>query len=197
MTSSIVSSPQWIRRRLLTISTAMVVFASLMLATSAVHAQVPDFALSASPAVLCVNPGINGASSISLQSVDGFVGTVNLAASTDPALTVSPIPSSETLAAGQTISFNITISTTTSTPLYTYYVRVSGISGGIFHETTVQLTVAAGCSVGGVVLPTTGIASTTSYLAYGLVIAGLVGIGGATLAIRVNRRKPTPKPATP
>lgn len=197
MTNSLGPRRQWTRRRLLTISTTMMVFASLMLADSAVHAQVPDFALSASPPVLCVNPGIDGASSISLQSVDGFVGTVNLAASVDPPVTISPIPSGETLAAGQTISFNITISTTTSTPLYTYYVRISGISGGIFHETTVQLTVAAGCSVGGVVLPTTGIAPTTSYLVYWLVIAGLVGVVGATLAIRGSSRKPAPKPVTP
>lgn len=188
------SNPIGTPRKLVTISTTLVIFASLILATSAVHAQTPDFALSASPTVLCVNPGIDGVSSISVQSVDGFVGTVDLAASVDPGITVSAIPTSETLAAGQTVSFSITISTTTSTPLYTYYVRISGISGGLFHETTVQLTVAAGCSVGGVVLPTTGIGAITSIFAYGLIVAGLVGVAGATLAIRVSHRRPALEP---
>lgn len=181
-------------RAFLTIPISLMILASLMLATSAVHAQGPDFALSASPPVLCVNPGINAVSSISVQSVSGFVGTVNLAASVDSPITISPIPSSETLAAGQTISFNITIYTTTSTPLYTYYVRVSGISGATFHEAVVQLTVAAGCSVGGVVVPTAGLTPVTSYLAYGVAIAGIVGIVGATLAIYVSHRKLSPNP---
>ena len=185
MTNSI-GSP----KRLVTISTTLVIFASLLLASSAVHAQSPDFALSSSPPVLCVNPGIDGVSSINVQSVDGFAGTVDIAASVDPSITISPIPSSETLAAGQTISFSITIYTTTSTPLYTYYVRISGISGGLFHETTVQLTVAAGCSVGGVIVPTAGLATASSYIVYGLVTAGLVGLVGATLAIRTSHRKP-------
>ena len=189
MTNSI-GSRQWIRRPPLTISTTMVIMASLILATSAVHAQAPDFALSTSPPVLCVNPGIDGVSSISVQSVDGFAGTVDLAASVDPSITISPIPSSETLAAGQTMSFSITISTTTSTPLYTYYVRISGISGGLFHETTVQVTVAAGCSVGGVIVPTAGLATMSSYIVYGLVTAGIVGLVGANLAIRISHRKP-------
>ncbi len=194
MTNSYSSAPRLIRKSFLTVSISLVILASMTLVASVAHAQSPDFALSAAPPILCVNPGIDAAASISVQSVDGFAGTVNLAASVDPPVTISPIPSSETLVAGQTTSFNITISTTTSTPLYTYYIRISGISGGIFHQTTVQLTVAAGCSVGGVVLPAAGLAPMTSYLAYGLVIAGLVGVVGATLAIRVSRRKPSPNP---
>jgi hypothetical protein len=178
----------------LTVSVSFVVLASLMLAASVAHAQNPDFALSPSPPVLCVNPGIDAISSISLQSVDSFTGTVNLAASVDSPVTISQIPSSETLAAGQTITFNITMYTTTSTPLYTYYVRVSGISGGIFHQATIQLTVAAGCSVGGIVAPAAGISPMNSYLGFGLAVAGLMGIVGATAAVYVTRRKPSPSP---
>ncbi len=188
------SSPRWIRNSVLTVSVSLVILASITLAASIAHAQNPDFALSASPPVLCVNPGINGVSSISVQSVDGFTGTVNIAASIDPSVTISPIPSSETLAAGQTITFNVTMYTTTSTPLYTYYLRVSGISNGVFHQTTVQLTVASGCSVGGVVVPAAGLAPMTSYIGYGLAIAGAIGVVGATLAVYVSRRKPSPTP---
>jgi hypothetical protein len=188
------SSLRWIRNSVLTVSVSLVILASITLAASIAHAQNPDFALSASPPVLCVNPGINGVSSISVQSVDGFTGTVNIAASIDPSVTLSPIPSSETLAAGQTITFSVTMYTTTSTPLYTYYLRVSGISNGVFHQTTVQLTVASGCSVGGVVVPAAGLAPMTSYIGYGLAIAGTIGVVGATLAVYVSRRKPSPTP---
>ena len=192
------TSSQWNRKSILTIPISVVILASLMMAIAVVHAQSPDFALTSSPSSLCVNPGINAVTSISVQSVNGFTGTVNLASSIDPAVsngpTVSSTPSSETLAAGQSVSFDLAISTTTSTPLYTYSISVSGISGGTFHQTTVLLTVAAGCSVGGVVLPTAGLAPTSSYIVPGLIIAGLVGVVGATLVIRVSSRKPSPNP---
>jgi hypothetical protein len=194
MTNSYTSTPRWIRKSVLTVSIPLVILASVTLAASIAHAQNPDFALSATPPVLCVNPGIDAVSSVSVQSVDGFVGTVNIAASIDSPVTISPIPSSETLAAGQTITFNVTMYTTTSTPLYTYYLRVSGISNGVFHETSVQLTVASGCSVGGVIVPAAGLAPTTSYVGYGLAIAGAIGLVGATLAVYVSHRKPSPTP---
>jgi hypothetical protein len=172
------------------------VLASLMLAATVVHAQSPDFAISATPSNLCVNPGVNAVTVITIQSVDGYAGTINLASSVDPTVsngpTLSAIASSETLAAGQSVSFNLAVTTTTSTPLYTYSITVSGLSGSTFHQTIVQLTVSAGCSVGGVVLPTAGLAPTSSYLVVGLVIAGLVGIVGATVAIYVSRRKTIP-----
>jgi len=184
------------QRNMLTVSTSLVALAFLMMATTIVHAQSPDFALTSTPSSLCVNPGVNAVAAITVQSVDGFAGTVNLASNVDPTVNnapaLSPIPSSETLVAGQSVSFNLAISTSTSTPLYTYTIHVSGLSGAVFHQATVQLTVAAGCSVGGVVLPTAGLAPTSSYLVFGLVIAGLVGIVGATVAIHVSRRKPSP-----
>ena len=198
MPHSYIPNGRWNQRSIFTIPITVMILSSIMIATAIVHAQSPDFALNATPSNLCVNPGVNGAAVITVQSVDGFAGTVNLASSVDPSVnngpTLSPIPSSETLAPGQSVSFDLAISTTTSTPLYTYSIRVSGLSGATFHQTTVLLTVAAGCSVGGVVLPTVGLAPTTSYMVYGLIIAGLVGIVGATLAIRRSRRKPIPNP---
>src|SRR5437660_12769349 len=192
------ASSQWNKRRFLTIPALLVVLTSLILSTTAVHAQFPDFALSSTPSNLCVNPGVNGAAVISVQSVDNFAGSVNLAGSVDPTVnngpTISQIPSSETLAAGRTVSFDLSISTSPSTPVYTYSIRISGLSGGTYHETTVQVTVAAGCSVGGVVLPTVGLAATTSYVVYGLSIAGLVVIVGAALAPRLRGREHTPRP---
>lgn len=185
------------RRNLVIIPVAIMFLASMLLSISAVHAQSPDFNISATPSVLCANPGINAASTVSLQSVGNYAGTVNLGVNVSPTMsngpTLSSTPSSETLAAGQTSSFNLTISTTTSTPLYTYSIDISGFDGSTYHQATIYLTVAAGCSVGGVIVPAAGIAATTtSYLAYGAIIAGLVGIVGATMAVYVSHRKPNP-----
>jgi len=188
------TSSLWNRKSTLPLAISLVILASLVMATTAAHGQSPDFSLSSSPAALCVNPGVDAVSSVSLQSVDGFTGTVNLAASVDSPVTISPIPSSATLAAGQTFAFNITMYTTSSTPLYTYYVRISGISNGLFHETTIQLTVAAGCSVGGVIVPTAGLVQTNGLMVSGLIVVGLVGIAGASLAVYASRRKHTSNP---
>jgi len=183
-------------RTLLAIPISILILAALMAATLAVHAQSTDFALNSTPSVLCVNPGVNAVSEISVQSLGGFSGTVNLGDSIGPnganAPTLSPIPSSVTLASGQTESFSLTISTTTSTPNALYTITVSGLSGATIHQATVQLTVAAGCSVGGTVLPTAGLSLVPSFFAYGVAIAGLVGIVGVGLAVYAVRRKTNP-----
>ena len=177
---------------------SLVILASLVMATTAAHGQSPDFSLNSSPTNLCVNPGVNAVSSISLQSIGGFAGTVNLAASVDPSVAngpvLTPISSSETLAAGQTVNFDVQVSTTTSTPLYQYTIRVSGLSGATFHQAVVQLTVAAGCSVGGVILPAAGFVRTDAFMVSGLIVVGLVGIAGASLAVRASGRKPASDP---
>ncbi len=186
------------RKSTLPFAVSLVILASLVIATTAAHAQSPDFSLSSSPSNLCVNPGVNAVAVVTLGSVDGFSGTVNLAANVDPSVTngptLSPIPSSETVGAGQSVSFNLDLSTTTSTPLYTYSVQVSGLSGGTFHRIVVQLTVAAGCSVGGVVLPTAGLVQTNAFMVSGLIVVGLVGIAGASLGLYASRRKLTSNP---
>ena len=193
MQNSYISS-LWNRKSTLPLAISLVILASLVMATTAAHGQSPDFSLSSSPSNLCVNPGVNAVAVVTLGSVDGFSGTVNLGANVDPSVTngptLSPIPSSETLGAGQSVSFNLDLSTTTSMPLYTYSVQVSGLSGGTFHRLVVQLTVAAGCSVGGVVLPTTGLVQTNALMVSGLIVVGLVGIAGASLALYASRRKP-------
>ena len=185
-------SSLWNRKSTLPLAISLVILASLVMATTAAHGQSPDFSLSSNPPNLCVNPGVDAAAVVTLASVDGFSGTVNLAANVDPSVTNGPtlssIPSSETLSAGQTVSFNLDISTTTSTPLYTYAVQVSGLSGGTFHRLTVQLTVAAGCSVGGVIVPT-GLVQTNGLMVSGLIVVGLVGIAGASVAVYASRRK--------
>jgi len=165
----------------------------ILVAGPIVRAQTSDFTLSATPSNLCVNPGVNAVSSISVQSVGSFAGTVNLGDSIGPAVTdgptLSPIPSSVTLASGQTISFNLTISTTTSTPPYLYTITVSGLNGATIHQTTVQLTVAAGCSVGGTTLPLNEPALFKSLAGMTLLASTIVALGASLLVFRGRYRR--------
>jgi len=160
----------------------------MLVAGPIVRAQASDFALSAIPSNLCVNPGVNAVSSINIQSVGGFAGIVNLGDSVGPAVadgpTLSPIPSSVTLAGGQTVSFNLTIFTTTSTPPYLYTITVSGLYGATIHQTTVQLTVAAGCSVGGMTLPLNEQAIFRSLASMTLLAGAIVALGAGLLVFR-------------
>jgi hypothetical protein len=174
--------------RLITASLALPItfIVVILVAGPIVRAQTADFTLHATPSNLCVNPGVNAVSAISVQSVGGFAGTVNLGDSIGPTVTDGPtlsnIPSSVTLAAGQAVNFNLTISTTTSTPPYLYTITVSGLAGSNFHQATVQLTVAAGCSVGGTTMPTNQ-PTLLSPLPSVIVLASAVVVAGAILLV--------------
>jgi hypothetical protein len=173
----------------------MVILGAIMLGGVA-HAQASDFVLSSTPSSLCVNPGVNAVSLISLQSNGGFSGTISLSDNVDPATAGGPaspaIPSSETLVAGQTIAFNLEISTTTSTPIGIYYVTVSGLSGSSFHQTTVQLTVSSSCAVGGSVLPFDRLSLLSPYLGIAILSGTVVAI---MTALAMYRRRNGLRPA--
>jgi hypothetical protein len=162
-----------------------------------VHGQAPDFVLTSTPSNLCVNPGVDAVSIISVQSIGGFVGTISLSDNVDPATAggpgSSPIPSSETLEAGLTVNFNLQISTTTSTPIGIYYLTVSGLSEGSFHQTTVQLTVSSGCSVGGSVLPLDRLSLLSPYIGMA-VLSGAILAGLAVLVMYRGRTVQRPAP---
>jgi hypothetical protein len=174
----------------------MIMVSAVMLGAVA-HAQSSDFVLASTPSSLCVNPGVDGVSIISLQSNGDFSGTINLSDNVDPAIAGGPgssaIPSTETLVAGQTVTFNLEISTTTSTPIGIYYVTVSGLSGSSFHQTTVQLTVSSSCAVGGSVLPINRLSLLSPYLGIAILSGAAVAIM-ATLALyrRGNGQRPAP-----
>jgi hypothetical protein len=186
-----------IKKALPTACASLVILSSLLVSVSLVSAQNSDFAVNANPLNLCVNPGINAQSDISISSIGGFSGTVNLGDSISPLYsngpTLSSIPSTVTLASGQTVPFTLGISTTASTPLYTYTITMSGFSGGILHQAIIELTVSTGCSVGGVIVPTAH-ATMGSDLMIGIAIAGLIGAVAATLVVYVSRSKSRAKP---
>jgi hypothetical protein len=186
----------WINRRdrtLPAMCASLAILASLLMSVSLVSAQNPDFTINANPSSLCVNPGVDAQSLVSISSVGGFTGTVNLGQSLSPTYpngpTVSSIPPSVTLSSDQTIDINVTMSTTTSTPLSTYTITVFGFSGGAYHQANIELSVNSGCSVGGVIVPT-ALTSTGSVP----LVASVVGIASviavvAAVIVYVNRKK--------
>jgi hypothetical protein len=107
--------------------------------TTTVTVNVQDFTLTAT----AVSPtpivqGNAGSSTITVGSLGGFSGTVNLAVSASPALgPVTISPSSITMSGSATLN----IQTTTTTPTGTYLVNVTGMSGSLTHTVTIQVTV--------------------------------------------------------
>ncbi len=96
----------------------------------------PNFTLSASPTSLTVVQGTSGTSTITVNPLNGFVGSVALTASGLPSgVTATPDPSSTVASSTLTFAATSTAATGTST------VTITGVSGGLTHMTTVSLTV--------------------------------------------------------
>ena len=176
-----------------TLGLSLVILTSLVISTSLAAGQNPDFAISANPTTLCVNPGIDGTSVINISSVGGFSGTVDLGTSISPnnsgGPTISGIPSTVDLASGQTVRLNLAAATTQATPTFVYTITIAGLSGATFHSATVSLVVSTDCSVGGVTVPTSGLANAGPSLSLGIALAGLVGIVVAGFVFYARRSR--------
>jgi uncharacterized membrane protein len=94
----------------------------------------PDFSVSAQPTLVTVPQGKSGVSTITLASLAGFAGTVNL--SVYGSLAASFSKTSVTLSSGGTASSNLTISGFTNYPGY-YYLTVTAFSGTVAHYMTI------------------------------------------------------------
>lgn len=100
----------------------------------------PDFTLSSNPSSLTVNAGGSASSStITLSSINGFSGTVNLAVTSPSALTTTLSTSSVSVSSNPG-SATLTI-LAASNAGGTYSVVVTGTSGTLIHSTTVTVTV--------------------------------------------------------
>ena len=176
-----------------TLGLSLVILTSLVVSTTLAAGQNPDFAISANPTTLCVNPGIDGTSAINISSIGSFSGTVNLGATISPNIsggpTISGIPSTVDLASGQTVQLSLAAATTPATPTYVYTITIAGLSGATFHSATVSLVVSTDCSVGGVTVPTSGLANAGLSLSLGIAIAGLVGIVAAGFVFYARRSR--------
>ena len=102
----------------------------------------PDFSLSASPTGMTVSAGATGTSTVTVSGVNGFTGTVALAATVSPAtgLTCSLSPSSVTGSGTSTLSC-------TGSTAGAYTVTVTGTSGSLSRSTTVTYNVSGGIAL--------------------------------------------------
>jgi|GEM_PF-47825 len=99
---------------------------------------VADFSLSAAPATLSVAPGASATSTITVNKINGFSGTVSLAATGLPAgVTASFSPASTTGAS------TLTLTASSSAAAGAATVTVTGTSGALSHTASISLTVTA------------------------------------------------------
>jgi uncharacterized membrane protein len=104
--------------------------------TVSLTVNVPDFSLSANPASQTVVPGGSGTYSVTISPTNGFTGAVTLSVSglpTGTTGTFTPNPA--------TGSSTLTVTTTASTPLGTYPLTITAVSGTLSHVATVSLSV--------------------------------------------------------
>ena len=116
---------------------------SLLHSTSVIYdvSPAPDFSVSASPTSLSIVLGSSGTSTITLASLNGFSGSVGLAALISPTgPSTSFNPSTVTLAPGGAGNSTITVTSASSVP-GTYKVNVTATAGSVSHSALVTVTV--------------------------------------------------------
>jgi uncharacterized membrane protein len=108
----------------------------------AVGAGTPDYSVAASPSSLSVAQGSNGASTITLTSLNGFNSAVSLSASGLPSgvtasFSSNPVTPPSNGSAASTLTLTASSSATTGTATVT----VTGTSGSTTHNATISLTI--------------------------------------------------------
>jgi uncharacterized membrane protein len=105
----------------------------------------PDFQLQAQQSAINVTRGSSGSMTITLTSIGGFSGIVNVTSSISPGGGSSPTvglnPAKVTLLSGGTASVLMTINTTGFTASGVYSITVQGISGSLSNNVSIGLTV--------------------------------------------------------
>jgi hypothetical protein len=165
---------------------------SMLASTPLVRGQNPDFGITPTPLSQCIALGATASYSVTVSSLGGFQGTVQLDDNIDPNLangpTLSPIPSSVSLSAGQNVAFDLTASTTQSTSNQVYAITINGLAGTTVHSATVYLAFQPLCgAAGGTVQPVNMIGLVTPYIGIAVAIVGLTAATATLLYVR--RRK--------
>jgi hypothetical protein len=105
----------------------------------------PNFQLQPRQSAINVTRGSTGSMAITLTSIGGFSGIVNVTSVISPggfsSPTLSVTPNRVTLLSGGTASVVITITTSFSTGLATYSITVQGVSGTFSNTGMISLTV--------------------------------------------------------
>jgi subtilase family serine protease len=111
------------------------------LTTNYAPVTTPDYSISASPSALTIQAGASGSSTITVTSLNGFSGTVTLAAAAPNSWSASPSQPSLTVSSGGSNSSTLTITVPSNTAAGKYPVTVTGTSSLLSHTTTITVQV--------------------------------------------------------
>ena len=105
----------------------------------------PDFTMTANPSSLTVKQGGSATTTLTINSTNGFTGTITLNASLAPGGNKAPFltlsSTTVTVAPGAPATVLVTVSSKGSTPLGSYTVKVTGSSGGLSTTITIPVQV--------------------------------------------------------
>jgi len=105
----------------------------------------PDFTISANPSNLIVKQGSSNTTTITINSTNGFTGTITLNASISPASNKGPFltlsSTTATVAPRAPATILLTVTTKGATPVGSYTVKVTGSSGGLSTTVTIPVQV--------------------------------------------------------
>jgi len=105
----------------------------------------PDFSIASSPSSMNVTRGSATSATLTLTSIGGFAGQVNLTTSISPSSGSSPTltlnPNRVTLLSGGTGNAILTVNTTGGTLPGSYTIVVLGVSGTLANSVSITLTV--------------------------------------------------------
>ena len=152
--------------------------------TISLAVNAPDFTLSASPTSLTVNRGASGSSTIAINRIAGFAGSVAFTSTGLPSgvtATFSPTPTTGT-------NSMLTLAASATATLGAATVTVTGTSGSLTHSTTVALTVGSGGGgTGGVTLTPVVTASGQWFNEEQLRLSNTASLTALSITITVQR----------
>ncbi len=103
-----------------------------------------DFSISANPSSVSLIRGSSATSKITLTSLSGFSGTIQLSMSTSSGSVKASLSSSSiVLTSGGSSTSTLTLRTGHKTPIGTYKVTLTGTSGSLSHSVTITVQVTA------------------------------------------------------
>jgi uncharacterized membrane protein len=110
--------------------------------STVVTVSVIGFGISAASPIVAIPVGSSGRSDVTLNSINGFSGSVGLGTSISPSIsngpTISLSPTTVTLSSGGSATSALTISTTHKTATGLYTINITGTSGPESHSTIVS-----------------------------------------------------------
>jgi Bacterial Ig domain len=136
----------------------------------------PDFTLSAAPGSRSVTQGGGTSYTVTLGALNGFAGTVNLAATGLPANATALFTPSSLTGSGMA---TLDVTTASNTPTGTTTVTISGTSGTLTRTTTVSLVVTATPDFTLAVTPASRTASPGGSASYTVTTTALNGFSGS------------------